>query len=430
MKLKEILMFSKKFNQKERGVFYILITFFILFLLFRLISGNFYLADSYEYLDTAKRIQNLSFFNSNTSVPFSTKRPFVYPLFLSIFYNLPVLVSIIFQTLIGIFTFFIILKILKKFNFEIKKSYLWLFLFTPSIYIYTQLLVSEWAVMFFVTLIFWVLIQKWSSKNFAYIQILTILLSFTKPVFYPLIYLNFIFFGIYFIVNKKFSFWLFIPIIILQSYMTCNEVKTGYKHFSSIENINLINYNLYYFKSKTESEVKADLWLDSIYNSKFDNKNFKEQNTYLHDIAIKEIKQNFFQYSYYHLYTSLRGVFDPGRFDLMTFFKKEDGSQGLLETLNKNKSIFNLLKNKYSFVFVLLIPVFLTILVKWYYLLKYLFLKKLEFKTYYIIVLLASYILITGPVNASRYMMPFQGVIIIFSVLGMSINNDKKIGSN
>jgi hypothetical protein len=284
---------------------------------------------------------------------------------------------------------------------------------------------AEWLVMFFVTLMFWLLIQKWSPKNFDYIQVLTILLSFTKPVFYPLIYLNFVFFVSYFIIKKKFSFWLFIPIIILQSYMTFNQVKTGYKHFSSIENINLINYNLYYFKAKTESDVKAELWLDSIYNLEYDKKSFKDQNIYLHEIAINEIKQNFTQYTYYHLYTSIRGIFDPGRFDLMSFFKKEDGRQGLLEVLNKNKPIFNLLKNKFAFIYVFLVPIFLIILIKWYYLFKYLLVKKLEFKTYYIIVLLASYILITGPVNSSRYMMPFQGIIIVFAILGMNINKKK-----
>jgi hypothetical protein len=423
MKLKEILMFSKKFNQKERNIFYVLIALFFLFFLFRLLSGNFYLTDSYEYLDVAKGIQDLSLFNTGSSL--STKRPFMYPLFLSLFYKLPVIISIIFQTLIGIFTFFIILKIIKQFDLEIKKSYLWFFIFTPSIYIYTQLLMAEWLVMFFVTLMFWLLIQKWSPKNFAYIQVLTILLSFTKPVFYPLIYLNFVFFATYFIIKKKFSFWLFIPIIILQSYMTFNQVKTGYKHFSSIENINLINYNLYYFKAKTESDVKAELWLDSIYNLEYDKKSFKDQNIYLHEIAINEIKQNFTQYTYYHLYTSIRGIFDPGRFDLMSFFKKEDGRQGLLEVLNKNKPIFNLLKNKFAFIYVFLVPIFLIILIKWYYLFKYLLVKKLEFKTYYIIVLLASYILITGPVNSSRYMMPFQGIIIVFAILGMNINKKK-----
>ena len=137
------------------------------------------------------------------------------------------------------------------------------------------------------------------------------------------------------------------------------------------------------------------------------------------------MKQNFFQYSYYHLFTAIRGVFDPGRFDIMTFFKKEDGKQGFLELLNKKNSMFDLLKNRFAFVYILLIPVFLINLIKWFYFLRYLLIKKLDFKVYYIILILACYILISGPVNSSRYIMPFQGIIIVFAILGMKYKEHK-----
>ena len=413
-------MFFKQFNKKEREVLYAIIGLFILFFLFRVLSNNFYLTDSYEYLDIAHKIRNFNLFDSNPPQTFSTKRPFVYPLFLSFFYNLPIIISVIFQTLVGVFTFFLIFKILNKFEIKIKKSYLWFFVFTPSIFIYTQLIMAEWLVMFFLTLLFWLLIQKWSPKNFAYIQVISLLLAFTKPIFYPILYINFIFFIIYFTKEKKFSFWIFFPLIVLQSYLTFNEVKTGYKHFSSIENINLINYNLYYFKSNTASETDADLWLDSIYNLEYEKKSFKDQNVYLRKVAKEEIKQHFFQYSFYHFYTSIRGLFDPGRYDLMTFFKKENGQQGFLEILNKRKSVWSLLNNSYSFVYLLLIPILLTILIKWFFFFKYIFTNKLDFKTYYILVVFMFYVLITGPVNSSRYIMPFQGVIITLAILGMS----------
>ena len=121
---------------------------------------------------------------------------------------------------------------------------------------FTQIVMSEWLIMFLVTLLFWFLTQTWSRKTFIYIQIITIILAFTKPIFYPLIYFNFIFFTVFFIKKRFFNIWLFIPIIILQLYLNFNEKRTGYRHFSSIENINLINYNLYSFKSKYTSELK------------------------------------------------------------------------------------------------------------------------------------------------------------------------------
>lgn len=402
---------TKNFN------FLIVILLFTIFLFFRLSSKIYFLADSYEYIETAKQINNLTFLD--------TKRPFFYPLFLLIsIYTNPIF-TIIIQTIIGILTFYIFIKILKFHKIEVKKKYLWFLIFTPSIFMYTQLIMSEWIVCFFITILLWLISQSWSTKNFVYIQIITILLAFTKPIFYPFIYINFLFFTFYFVKNKVFSFWLFMPIIILQLYLVFNESRTGYRHFSSIENSNLINYNLYYFKSSTISKEKADLWLQSVYTKSYENKNYREQNEYLKKIAQNEIKQNLFKYSYYHLLTSLRGCFDPGRFDLMTFFKKEDGKQGLLEILNTDKSLFSLLKNKFALVYFFLIPVFIFNIIKWFYFSKFIFQNRLSYLGYYILLLLIYYILISGPVNCSRYMMPLQVIVFFFAVQGFVVKKNK-----
>lgn len=409
----------KSFNNEERKMFLWIFFTFILFLIFRITSKQYYLIDSYEYLQAANQISDFSVSD--------TKRPFFYPLFLSFFLNVSTSIILVVQTFFGLLTFYFFFKILKSYNIEFKRKYFWFLIFTPSIFIYTQLIMSEWLVMLLLTILLWLLIQDWSVKIFAYIQIITLLLAFTKPVFYPFIYINFLFFSFYLIKKRIFSLWLFIPILVLQLYLTFNEYKTGYRHFSSIENINLINYNLYYFKSSTESKEKADLWLNSVYNDSFyENKNFKEQNVYLKEIAMKEIKQNLLKYCSYHFFTSIRGVFDPGRFDLMTFFRKEDGKQGFLEILNSDKSIFSLFKNQFAFVYLLLIPIFLFNLVKWHYFFKCLIFNKLNFLSYYILVLLIYSILVSGPVNCSRYMMPFQIIVIFFGILGYLIESQKK----
>lgn len=160
---------------------------------------------------------------------------------------------------------------------EIKQQYLWWFVFTPSIFIYTHLIMTEWLVMFLLTLLFWLLIQKWRTKYFRYIQFIVVILAFTKPVFYPLIYFNFVFFIFYFLKTKVFSFWVFMPLIVLQLHLNFNEKRTNFRHFSSIENFNLIRYNLYYFKSKSESKSNADRWLNSIFDASYDKMSVKEK---------------------------------------------------------------------------------------------------------------------------------------------------------
>jgi hypothetical protein len=415
---------KNNFFKTNNNKFFLLICLFFLFaLLLRLLSKIYFLTDSYEYIQVAKQIGNFSLID--------TKRPFVYPLFLSFFLQFNIVFILIIQTLLGLFTFYFLLKILNFYTIQFQKKHICLLLLTPSIFIYSQLIMSEWLVMLFLTMLFWFLSQKWTKNNFAYIQIITVLLAFTKPIFYPFIYVNLIFFLVYMIKNKVFSFWLFLPIICLQLYLNYNKNVTGYKHFSSIENANLIGYNLYYFKSSTQSKEKAELWLNSVFNDKkYVGKSFKEQNIYLKQIATNEIKKNFFQYSFYHFYTAIRGIVDPGRFDLMTFFEKETGRQGFLEVLNSNKSIWSIFKNKYFFIYIFLLPIFLANCIKWFYFLRYLFFNKSTFKVYYFIILFGYYILVSGPVNCSRYMMPFQGVLMVFAVLGMQFkfnNRNQKI---
>ena len=422
-----MLFAIKDFTKSEKKLFLIIAIVYFVFLTARIVSNNYFLADSYEYFEVAKAIRNFTYFEHSNHPELFTKRPFVYPFFLSFFVDYNPLILVILQTILSLINVFILFKIAKHYNIQLTINQLVLFLFTPSIFIYSQLIMSEWLVMLFLTLLFWFLSQKWTKNNFIYIQIITVLLAFTKPIFYPFIYINFVFFCIYMVKKRVFSLWLFLPIICLQLYLNYTKNVTGHKYFSSIENTNLIDYNLYYFKSSTQSKEQAELWLDSVYNDKkYIGKSFKEQNIYLKQIATIEIKKNFFQYSYYHFYTAIRGVFDPGRFDLMTFFKKENGKQGFLELLNNGKSILTIFKNKFALIYLLLIPVFLTICIKWFYFFRYLFFNKLTLNICYLILLLGDYILVSGPGNCSRYMMPFQGILIVFAILGMQSKSKNK----
>jgi hypothetical protein len=422
------MLFSKTdFTKSEKKLFLIITFLYFAFFIARMVSNIYFLTDSYEYFEVAKAIRNFTYFESSNHPELFTRRPFLYPLFLSFFVDFSPLIVIIFQTIFSLFNTFILFKIIKQYNIQLTNKLLALFLFTPSIFIYSQLIMSEWLVMLFLTMLFWLLLQKWDKNKFIYIQIITVLLAFTKPIFYPFIYINLIFFLVYMIKNKLFSFWLFLPIICLQLYLNYNKNTTGYKHFSSIENANLVDYNLYYFKSSTQSKEQAELWLDSVYNDKkYIGKSFKEQNIYLKHIATNEIKKNFFQYSLYHFYTAIRGIVDPGRFDLMTFFEKENGRQGFLEMLNNDRPIWEVFKNKFIIVYLFLIPILLANCIKLFYFLRYLFFNKLSINVYYFLILFGYYVLVSGPVNCSRYMMPFQGILIVFAILGMQYKSNNR----
>lgn len=403
----------KEFNSQEKKTFTLIALCFFLFFILRYFSNIYFLSDSYDYLEIAKFINSFSSFDYSHDAELFTRRPFIYPLFLAPFVAFKPVIIILIQSVLSLINVYLFFKTLIRFKIKINYKIVLFLLLTPSIFIYSQLIMSEWLVMIFLNILFLLLITPFNLKSFAYIQIITLLIAFIKPIFYPFIYFNLLFFAFYFYRKKIFSLWLIFPILILQFYLNLNEQATGYKHFSSIENHILVNYNIYYFKSSKIGKLEAEKWLKSVYeDEKYTNQSFKNQNIYLKQIASNEIKNHFFEYSKYHFFTAIRGVFDPGRFDLMTYFKEEDGKQGFLEILNGNKPLTHLIKNKSNILILVLVPIFLFNLIKLFYFFKAVITEKQNYLFYYFLILFIYYVLVSGPINCSRYLMPFQMILI------------------
>lgn len=418
---------KRKNNNFSKSIFTFII-FYTVLLLLRVWNGNFYLVDSYEYIEVAKHIIQGNYFI--TEDPIISRRPFVYPLFLALTFTLNPFVIVFFQSILLFLSFYFFCKTIDF--YKIKNEYLLLILvlLTPAIFIYSQLVMSELLVLFLITVLFYLLIVHFEWKNIKYAQLIITLLAFTKPVFYPFVFVNLAIMLIYFFKVKRFNFWVLLPVLSVLLYINYNQNKFSYKHFSSMENKNLIHYNLYYFKAKNESKEIADQWISNV-NKELEGKNENEKNELLKNIAHQEIKKNFLSYTFYHISTGIRGVFDPGRFDLMTFVEKEDGKQGFLEILNGNKPFSSLFSKKsLLFIYVLLIPIFVTLLFKWFHFFKFYLTKKRSFSEYYFLVFIGYYILITGPVNCSRYMMPLQLVLITFVLVSINENRFKNARQN
>ena len=155
-------------DKKKVIILSIIAALFMLFYFIRIYSGIFKLSDSYEYLSTAELIKSGKYFlpaNDSYNSVIATKRPFLYPLFLliSFFSNLKFVLFI--QTLFGIFNFYIILQCLKKLNITLPYYSILIVLLTPSIFIYTQLVMSEWLAMTLFVLLF-TFLHEFSIKRF------------------------------------------------------------------------------------------------------------------------------------------------------------------------------------------------------------------------------------------------------------------------
>ena len=411
---------KRKNNNFSKSIFTFII-FYIVLLLLRVWNGNFYLVDSYEYLEVAKLIIQGDYFITEDTV--ISRRPFVYPLFLVLIFTLNPFLILFFQSILLLLSFYFFYKIIGFYGIKNEYLLLILVLLTPSIFIYSQLVMSELLILFLITLLFYLYSVHFHWKNIKYAQVIITILAFTKPVFYPFVFVNLTLMLVYFFKVKRFNFWVLLPVLSVLLYINYNQKKFGYKHFSSMENKNLIYYNLYYFKAKNESKEIADQWISNV-NDSLRDKNQKETNDFLKVVAYDEIKVNFFSYTFYHISTGIRGVFDPGRFDLMTFIAKEDGRQGFLEILNGNKPFSSLFSKKsLLLVYFLLVPIFLVLLFKWFHFFKFYLTKKRSFSEYFFLVFIGYYVLITGPVNCSRYMMPLQLVLVAFVLVSIKLIN-------
>ena len=420
---------------KFKKNFWILVLIMIAFLIARIIHGNFRLSDSDEYFATAELLKSGKYFGQTSNIIEAinlTKRPFLYPLLILFPGFLSNLVIVLLQTILGVFNLFLVLKIYK--NLGGKSYYLItiLLFLTPSIFINTHLIMTETIASTLMLLIFIQFQNKLDTRKIAYIQIFLSLLLFLKPAFYLFTIVNLLFFLLYFIRTKTFQISVILPLLLTISYIGFNQHRTGFAHFSSIQNINLIDYNLFLFKMNQEGFDKATLWKNDVYEEAEKFKTFEEFSNYVDKRGKSEIKNNLISYSFFHTTGAIRGMFDPGRFDLMTFHEQQDASQGFMQLLNKQdfmSVLKGLLEYKYKMVVLILIPIFLANIFKWFFAFTYLWKNKklLNFRNAYLILIFGYSILITGPVNTCRYMIPLQGILIVIAVLGWEKYRQKKL---
>jgi hypothetical protein len=237
----------------------------------------------------------------------------------------------------------------------------------------------------------------------------------TKPALYLFWIIELLFF-IYLFLRKKITLTsisiAFIPlfcVIILSFY---NESKTGYFHYSSMKETNLLAYNTYLTLRLDHSEAEAKNILDSIYkNAVNKSENFQELSQNLENTAANIIKNNLSGYFYLQLKGMLNFFIDIGRHDMFLFFYnnfeesehgisyyfKRDGISGILNYMKQYDILFIF----YSFSILIVNIILLTSFIF------FLFNSKISLENRIFIFLLILYLaFITGPIGSARFRVP------------------------
>jgi len=430
------------FKNKSDLIFIIgLVLLHLLFFIFAVYHNNYYpfsglnfkLTDPYQYLTEAKNIiEHGVFYCGDLSKPINfdlyTLRPPGYPLFLSVFYLLkaPLYVIIFFQNIISISSIFLVRKTILLFNYKKKYDviFMGLLLLTPSQFIYANTIFAEVIFQFFIVLMFRYIILFSKFKKGKYLlwySIALVLAAFTKPVMYLFVVPSFLYMLYLSYKIKKYypAVLSIMPILAVLLLMSWNHKRTNTYQYSSIQTINLLNYNTrLYVMSKKGAEF-ADKFLDSIHNNADKIQDYAERTTYLNKASQNYLRHNLFGYGFYHLQGSVFAMLDPGRFDISNFFllnTKNVKQKGILFHLNNGGilSVIKFLIDTYSIPLLLFLGLILFFnIFKLVSLILFVFNKRINLNFKIIVLGLLLYIiLLAGPVGASRYLMPLVPIII------------------
>jgi hypothetical protein len=403
------------------------------------------LSDTVEYLHAASNLyEEGTLYCGDLSDPIReelyTRRPPLYPILLGIAVatgsNLPV------QLLQVLFSLFSLLLIVKIFQPHLQSGrnlfYLVILLFilaTPAQFIYASRIMTEIPFQLILVLMAWCIYRYFdpgsgevpSGRRGMYVWLFFLLLSAgmaMKPVLFPFV-IPVALFSLFVYARTKRTIWLValaIPLFWITAYSLRNSNRTGSIQYSSIQTANLVNYNLRYFLMAGEGGEKAAQRIDTLYSRCGNEPGYAEKNRCLSRGVRETVAKEPFRYALFHLKGSVRYFIDPGRFDLVTFFNlAPPGSTGILRVMNEEgiSGILRFLRSQgWGWIFLLgLLTVFK--LLKLAGALLYLFrgTKEIYFRIF--VGLLIGYLaLVTGPLGASRFLLPVELLIIGASLKG------------
>lgn len=397
------------------------------FLSYQAIQEHYFLDDSEEYIRTADNLLNDGvLYCGDIDQPIDpalyTKRTPGYPALLALIRLITrsMLPVVILQALFSILALMIMGKLfLEKHVLDYWAAGLVLFL--PAQFIYTNLVMSEIVLQLLIMLMAW---SAWSyfkhrRRKFMWTyQLLLVLAILVKPVMYIFVVPNILLFIFLYIKYRRRLDMIscLIPLVFVILLAGINQQRTGYFHVSSIRQINLVNYNIYYHTMDRFGPETADEIRKSIYEHCEDEKDFSAWSRCIDDEAISVIKKDPVAYGVFHLKGMIRFFIDPGRFDIYNFFGiEEESGRGLLYRINNEgvRGAFSYLLEQPAVIIIWLMLIAFFNLVKAVGFLFFLFNRKVtgDFRMF-LFLLTSTLAFATGPLGASRFMLPLALLIL------------------
>ena len=194
----------------------------------------------------------------------------------------------------------------------------------PAQFIYANAVMSEMPLqtvavaMLAMSLLF---IKTRKKRYFAGVAGMVILAFLLKPVFYPLT-VAVASLGIVLTVwQRRFLLALIglVPLLVVVLYMGWNEQRTGYFHYSSIAEINLLQYNAAGVLRQLEGPAAEEKWVDEVLEAANKQPDFKRRQELIRARAGAMLWAHPVVYARQQAQGMAALFLDPGRFDVSQF---------------------------------------------------------------------------------------------------------------
>lgn len=393
---------------------------------------NSVLQDSKEYLYAADNLinhHNLYAWDLNQAynADWQSKRPPLYPLILALFklislgsHTFFLLLTYASQNAASLFSFYVCIRILKHLNIGINWNYASLFaVLSLSQLIYSNTIMSESFLQLCLCLILYIQLCQPPTFKWSLFSALLIVCGLAlKPVLMPLAYAYPVLMLLKNLPKLKLNIWIptLLPVLFIAGISSWNYARTGTKQYSSISTINLLHYNTYTLLMFELGEQKADSIVDDIHFKGNLMGNYAAKQAYINKACQAIIFDHLTTYSFLHVRGMFFCLLDPGRFDISQFFGLPHKSNLLYESHKDHaiRRVFNTMLNPMG---ILLACLFLFNVLKLILMVKFLFNRSYSILIRIMILILPLYIVaVTGPIGASRFLMPVLPIIFIMSM--------------
>ena len=215
-----------------------------------------------------------------------------------------------------------------------------------------------------------------------------------------------------------------LPLVVMGGYMAWNQQRTGYFHFSSITEINLLHYNAAGVVRQVEGPAVEDAWVANVLRDANAQGEFAARQQLIQTRAATVLLAHPWVYARQHLLGITAFFLDPGRFDVSEFLGLAPLAGGGLLVQVRVGGVWHAIKQLPLGMLTVLLMILLANVIR-------LVLAVRGFRRlgrgagagraerWIAVGLLAYLALLTGPLGAARFLMPVWPLLLGLALVGL-----------